>query len=259
VIGVRIAVQTRSLVQPFKQALHTAARIDADGVQIDARHELPPCELSDTGVRQLRKMLDDLDLRVGSVAFSSRRGYANPSDLERRVQATIDAMRMASRLGAGALVIAMGPLPEIDAPERTTLLDAIGNLANSAGRHGVNLALQAPSEAPAELASLLSRLPAGLVGVDLSPADIIRAGGDPLDFVRTLGAHVTHAYANDAVRGLGGDAAIDVELGRGSADPPALMAALEEYEYRGWLTVERRNSQRPVDDSANAVAYLRSL
>ena len=59
--------------------------------------------------------------------------------------------------------------------------------------------------------------------------------------------------------GLGGAAAIDVELGRGSAELPELLGALEEFDYRGWATVERRNSPRPVEDCADAVAYLRAL
>ena len=40
-----------------------------------------------------------------------------------------------------------------------------------------------------------------------------------------------------------------MELGRGSADVPELLAALEEFDYRGWVTVERRNSPRPAEES----------
>jgi sugar phosphate isomerase/epimerase len=40
---------------------------------------------------------------------------------------------------------------------------------------------------------------------------------------------------------------------------PELLGALEEFDYRGWLTVERRNSPRPAEDCADAVAFLRAL
>ena len=86
--NVKIGIQTRSLHQPIKQALHTAARLGADGVEIDARTELPPTELSRTGLRQFRRLLEDLNLRVSAVAFPTRRGYDEPQDLERRVMAT---------------------------------------------------------------------------------------------------------------------------------------------------------------------------
>ncbi len=258
-IGLRIAVQTRSLAQPLRQALHTARALGADGVQIDAREELRPQDLSDTGARELRKMLDDLNLRVGSATFASRRGYAAAEDLDRRLAATIDAMRLASRLEARALVLAVGPLPDASAAERGTLVEALTALAGQSSRWGVQLALQCPDAHPDDLAALIAQLPAGLVGVDLSPADIIRSGGRSREFVAALGPHVTHVYANDAVRGGGAAGAIDAPLGRGTADVPELLAALEEFDYRGWATVERRNSPRPVEECGDAIAYLRAL
>lgn len=257
-IGPRIAVQTHCLGQPLKQALHTAARIGCEGVQIDAREELLPRELSDTGVRQLRKMLDDLNLRVGSITFASRHGYAEADDLERRLEATVDAMRLASRVGARVLVFAVGSLPAQEASERATLIEALTSLTGHESRLGVELAAQCPEATPTEAASLLAQLPAGMMGLDFSPADVLRFGRSPQELVEKLGQHVLHVYANDATRAVGG-AAIDVELGRGSVDTPALLGALEEFDYRGWLTVQRRSSRRTVEDCADAVAYLRAI
>jgi sugar phosphate isomerase/epimerase len=255
----QIAVQTRCLAQPLRQALHTAGTLGFAGVQIDAREELRGAELSDTGVRQVRKMLDDLNLRVASATFASRRGFADSQDLERRLAATGDAMRMAGRLGARALVLATGPVPATATPERSTLLEALTSLAAQSGRLGVELALQCGAAGPDEIAALLAELPQGMLGVDLNPAEIIRGGRNPGDVASRLGSYVRHVYANDAVRGLGGAAAADVQLGRGEAGMPELLGAFEEYEYRGWFTVAPRNSRRPVDECGDALAYLRSL
>ena len=73
--NVKIGIQTRSLRQPLKQAIRTAARLGANGVEIDARSELRPGELSATGLREFHKLLEDLNLRVSAVAFPTRRGY----------------------------------------------------------------------------------------------------------------------------------------------------------------------------------------
>jgi sugar phosphate isomerase/epimerase len=70
---------------------------------------------------------------------------------------------------------------------------------------------------------------------------------------------VLHVHACDAVRDLGQGRAIDVELGRGSADLPALLGQLAEFNYSGWVTIERREAADPVAEIGNAVAYLRSL
>ena len=48
-------------------------------------------------------------------------------------------------------------------------------------------------------------------------------------------------------------------LGRGEADLPAVLARLEERDFRGPVTVERTEGNDPSGDLANAVAYLRSL
>ncbi len=223
-LSLKIALQTRCLAQGLKQALLTAARLGYEGVQIDAREELQPAELSATGLRQLRKMLNDLNLRVGSMAFPTRRGFASSEDLQRRIDATIAAMRMASRLGAGVLVVTPGPLPSADESMRSTLLDSLAVLATHGGRLGVLPALACPEAEPAELAELISALPEGLAGVDLNPADLIRQGQSPREFVGALGRRIVHVFANDAVSGLGGGAD-DVELGRGLADFPELLGA----------------------------------
>jgi sugar phosphate isomerase/epimerase len=70
---------------------------------------------------------------------------------------------------------------------------------------------------------------------------------------------VLHVHACDAVRDLSRGQVIDVELGRGAADLPAVLGQLEEFNYRGWVTIECPNSADPVAEMANAVAFLRSL
>ena len=257
-IGVRIAIQTKCLAQPLRQALHTAGRLEADGVQIDLRQELSVADLSDTALRQLRKMLDDLNLRVGSVAFPTRRGFDNPDQLERRIEATLQAMHGASRLGSRVILLMLGSPPAPETAERATLLEALGTLSALGNRIGVELALQTTAT-PVELEELLGELPEGALGLNLNPADLVVSGRSPREFAERLGARVVHLAANDAVRGFGSSGGSDVELGRGAADFPELLAILEEHGYRGWATIERRESRQPVVDVENAVRFLRSL
>ncbi len=109
--NVKIGIQTKSLRLPLRQAVRTAARLGADGIEIDARAELIPADLSQTGLRQFRKLLGDYQLRVSAVAFPTRRGYDSPEDVERRVLATEAAMRMAFQLGASVVVNRVGRVP----------------------------------------------------------------------------------------------------------------------------------------------------
>ncbi len=259
-IGMRIAVQTLSTAQPFRKALHTVAQTGCEGVQIDARNELRPADLSDTGLRQVRKMLADLNLRVGSVAFPTHRGYSDPQDLERRVDATRAAMRLAAQLQARILVCTLGELgSNPESRERSMLTDVITALSAEGDRCGVRLALRIGAEELQDVSDYLETLPEGSFGVDLHPLQCMTHGNSPQDFVSILGKHLVHVHAVDAVRDLSGGGCMEVTLGRGSVDFPELLGKLEEFGYRDWLTLERRHSAQVLEDMANAVKYLRAL
>lgn len=258
--SIRIAVQTRSLREPLKRALHTAARLGAEGVEIDARTELVPAEMSRTGVREFRKLLSDLSLHVSAVAFPTRRGYDVADDLERRVLATQEAMRFAYELGANVVINRVGEVPDDTNDVRFgRLVEVLTALGAFGQRAGARLAALTGQESGPQLARLLEALPDQSVGVDLHPSGLIHHGHSPAEAVAAVGRYVLHVHACDAVRELGQGRAIDVELGRGSAEMPVLLGQLAEFNYRGWVTIDRRDAADPVTEIGNAVAYLRSL
>jgi sugar phosphate isomerase/epimerase len=255
----KVGIQTRSLRQPVKQAVRTAAMLGADGVEIDARTELPPTELSQTGLREFHKLLADLNLRVSAVAFPTRRGYDSAEDLERRVAATQAAMRFAHELRADVVINRVGQVPsDSNEPRFRQLVEALTAIGVYGDRVGARLAAQTGSDSPQDLRRLLEALPEQTVGVDLHPMGIIMGGHSPADAVEVLGPHVLHVHACDAVRDAAGRSR-EVELGRGSADMPELLGRMTEFDYRGWVTIERRDSPDPIAEIENAIAFLRAL
>ena len=122
---VKIGIQTRSLRQPLRQALATAARLGAAGVEIDARSELRPDDVSRTGLREFHKLLGDMSLRVSAVAFPTRRGYDVPDDIERRVLATQAAMRFAADLRTDVVVVRAGRVPSENEAAWSRLVEAM--------------------------------------------------------------------------------------------------------------------------------------
>jgi sugar phosphate isomerase/epimerase len=257
---VKIGIQTRSLRQPLRQALVTASRLGATGVEIDARHELRPSELSRTGLREFLKLLGDLNLRVSAVAFPTRRGYDDPDDLERRVMATHEAMRFAADLRADVVINDIGRIAEkSEDPSFQRMIEALTAIAAFGERAGVRLAAQTTHVSPQDLARVMASLPAHSTGIDLHPSGLIDAGHSPLEAIETLGPHVLHIHACDAVRDPATRRTTEVELGRGSADFPDILGLLSEFNYRGWATIERHESPNPIPEIENAVAYLQQL
>jgi sugar phosphate isomerase/epimerase len=68
-----------------------------------------------------------------------------------------------------------------------------------------------------------------------------------------------HVHATDGVRDLARGRGLEVHLGRGSVDFPALLGVLAERGYRGYFTVQRDGADDPMIELGQAVQYLRSL
>ncbi len=60
----KIGIHLPSLRQSFQKALLTVAPWRIQGVEIDARHEFRPAEMTRTAVRDVRRRLEDQRLRI---------------------------------------------------------------------------------------------------------------------------------------------------------------------------------------------------
>lgn len=256
----KIGVHLASLDLPFRQALDVAHRLGADAVEIDARGELRPDGITGTGLRQLRKMLDDRRLRVSAVGFMTRRGYHVADDLERRISATKKALDFAYALGTPVVVNQVGFIAsERSLPEWATLVEALTDIGRYGQKCGARLAARTGAEEPAVLRGLLDALPEGFLPIDLDPAGLVLNGFSPLAALSALGSEVVHVHARDGVRDAGRGQSLEVPLGRGAVDFPALLAALESWDYGGFLTVERQSPQHAITEIADAITYLRAI
>ncbi len=258
--ALKIGVELASLRQPFKQALHTAARLGAEAVEIDARGEILPRELSRTGLRQLRKTLEDLRLRVAAVSFRTRRGYDTAADLDARIAATKAAMEFAHDLGASVVVNQIGRVPSDPSCRAWRLLiEVLDELGRHGNRVGALLAAETGTDSGEPLARLLAALPDGAMGVDFNPGNLLLRGFSPLEAVTALGPFILHVHATDAVCEEAGRRGSQVPLGEGSADFPALLGALDQHDYRGYFTITHHTAGDPAGEIAKAVEYLRRL
>lgn len=258
--GPKIAVQLAGLRQPFKQALLTAAKLGATAVEIDARGEINAQTISSTGLRDLRSWLGDLDLRVSAVSFHTRRGLDNPEEIERRVQATKAVMKFAHGIGSAVVVNQVGLVARDphDAAYKL-LVEVLTDLSLYGHQVGARIAAQTGNEGAADLAKLFDVLPPQGIGLDLDPGKLIVGGFSPQEVIETLGDHILHVHATDAVQDRARGRGEEVALGEGKADYPLLCASLEERGYRGYFTVTREPSSASASEIARGVKFLKQL
>lgn len=259
-LQVKIGIQLASLKLPLKKALLTAAQLGAQGVEIDVRNELRPEELSQTGVRHIRKMLEDLNLRACAASFRTRRGYDVVEDLDRRVEATKRAMQFAYDLGANVLINSVGRIPADDStPQWAALTQSLADIGRFGQRVGVTLCAETDADSGESLLRLIQALPDGSLGVNFDPGNLIVNGHNAVESAQQLARHILHVHAKDGVRDLAQGRGVEVPLGRGSAEFPVLFAILEQQGYRGYATVERANATDPIGEIAAAVTFLKNL
>lgn len=257
---IRLGVQLRSLRLPFRQALQTAGELGADGIEIDLRNELRPEELSQTGIRHLKKILNDNNLKIAAVSFPTRRGYNVLEDLDRRVAATKAAMTTAYHLGAKVLCNHIGGIDEDpDAETNTRLSEVMHDLARHADTCGVTFAAKTGGVDGPLLKAFLDRLPEGALGVDFDPGALIINGFSAEESYQALSRYVVHVRGKDGVKDLARGRGVEVPLGRGTVDFQMLIALLEEARYRGFITVQREHPENPVQEVADGLAYLRNI
>jgi sugar phosphate isomerase/epimerase len=256
----RISVPAALLARDLRRALRTARDLGVHGVELDARHGLDPAQVSQTGLRQIRKWLGDEGVVVSAISFRTRGGYADADRLEGRIAATKDALRLAGSLGAGLVLNHVGDIPpETSGPSWRLLIDVLTDLSGFGEHVGATLGAEAGRAAPADLARLIAALPEGALACDLVTGALVVHGHDPAAAVETLGSHVASVHATDAVAGAFAGRGRAVILGTGAVDFPAVFAALEERAYRGWIGIEPVDERDARTELTDAIAHLAAL
>jgi sugar phosphate isomerase/epimerase len=255
-----LGIQLANLNVPLKQGLHIAADLGVQVVEIDARRDISFNDLSESGARQIRKIINDLNLRVVALRFPTRRGYDETDELDRRIDATKRAMKIAYSLGATLLVNQIGKVPaDSNDPVWQSMKEVLSDLGTYGQRIGVLLAAETGSEPLVDLSRLVKASAEGTVGITFNPGNLLVHGFEFRDQLAEAADHIYLVHAQDGVRDLARGRGYEVPLGRGSAEFAEIAAVLEERQYRGAYVIQRGTSDNQRTDIEMALEYLRNL
>jgi sugar phosphate isomerase/epimerase len=255
-----LGVRLESLGLPFRPALEQAARLGAAGVQFDAVGDLSPDALSQSGRKSLLALLRTLNLQLTAIGCPLRHTLDVAENQQPRLEHVRKVMTLAYELGPHLVVLTAGQVPEKeDTPDARRLRESLTDLHRHGDRVGTTLALETGLESGPALAAYLATFDTGCLGANLDPANLLLRGFDPLEAVAALRERIALIHARDCRKGGVSRAAREVPLGAGDIDWLALVEALREAEYRGWLVVEREEGNNRLADVTAGVAFLRRL
>ncbi len=226
--------------QPLREQILEAAKLGAKGIVLDAIGDIAPDRLSESGRRDLRNLLRTAEMSMIALHLPTRRPFDTLDQLDDRIRRADAAFALAYELGARLVLARVGAVPpESDTPRREALLGALRELSQRADHRGIRLVIETGMESGEELRAVLDSLNTPGLAASINPAGFLQNRIDPVAATTVLGEWVAHAYASDATS----SAAIVVSNPRGFGFPPgaldweAYLGALEEIEYRGFLTI----------------------
>ena len=227
--------------RPIKDQIRAAASAGARGVVIDSAGDLAPERLSESGRRELRHALRSVGRDLIALGLPTRRPFDSLEGLEDRLARADLAFGLAYDLGTRLVLARVGGLPAVEeAGRREAFRTAIGELGRRAEHRGVRFAIEAGADPGRLLAAFLEEFDLPSLAVSVDPASLLGQGVDPAAATRELGPRVAHAYANEASRSstkLDGLGARGPSFPAGALDWEGYLGALEEINYRGYLTV----------------------
>ena len=215
---------------PPREQLREAARLGAKGVVLDAAGDFAPDALSGSGRRDLRALLRAAELTLIAVHLPTRRPFDTEADLDDRLARADRAFAMAYELGTRLILARVGSVPTSEEKvQGAALRGALTRLGRQADHQGVRLAIEVGGEPAAGFRALLDELDLPGLAASLDPGAQLSRGFRPSAAALALGPTLAHAYATDP-------------SSTGRRDAPALdwaeyLAALEQADYRGFLTV----------------------
>ncbi|MCX5675834.1 MAG: sugar phosphate isomerase/epimerase [Planctomycetota bacterium] len=250
----KLAFSTNAFKQvSLEESLRQIAACGYSGVEImaDVPHAYPP----HVDVRR-RKAVADLcrELRLTITNLNAFTLFAqgdtwHPSWIEpeaaareRRYEHTLNAIRLARDLRAPGISLEPGgPLPAgMDRAAAMELYrEGLRRVLPAAQECGVNLLVEPEPhlliERPEEFEELLAGLSHPRLGLNFDIGHFFCVGVDPAAAARRLATHIRHVHLEDIAPSREHRHLVP---GRGAIDFDAVLGALADAGYNGWVTVE---------------------
>lgn len=215
----------------LRDVIRSIAEWGLGAMVFEAIGPLAPRELSRTGRREIRALLNSGGIALEAVAMPMRRSIAEIDQWDDRISRMKSAMEMAYELGSRRVCLSPGAVPA-DEIRRTLFHDHLRQLADVAEKHGVILTCEVGLEPFAALVESIRAAAHPNLAVSLDPGRLAVSGQDFVASAESAHDLLGLVYATDPeFQGLGLSR-------RGLAiDWERLGETLEEIGYRGRLTI----------------------
>ena len=242
-----------TLPGPWESAIAQAGELGFPGIELFARHPVAMGELFDDPARvgRIRAAAEGAGVKLVSLALSGFTDGFRLGDADGAVRAaTVERVRLGIRrcaeLGGGVLMIPTWPVRE-DQAAIDRHVGAIGELVPTAAECRVRVGLETTYDS-ATMRDILARLDSPWVGDYFDTGISVRNGRDPVAELRERAGTVVQLH----VKGPQG-----LALDQGAVDLAGVSGALRDTGFDGWMMLETRAGDQPVENARRNQAVLR--
>lgn len=279
----RIGVMIDSFRMGLYEGVKKAKEVGAGGIQIYAvEGEMYPGNMSPQKRKELLNIIKSNNLVVSALCGDlGGHGFTLSKDNKEKIEKSKRIMDLAKDLETNVVTTHIGVIPQDENHPRYKILqvacEELGNYADSVGAY---FAIETGPETAATLKKFLDGLKCRGVRVNYDPANLVMVtGDDPVQGVYILKDYIVHTHAKDGIMiqktdaeriynffaegGIGDlrleDYFLEVALGKGEVNFKNYLKALEDINYKGFLTIEREVGTEPENDIREAVNFLKDL
>ena len=221
--------------------IHVAEQYGYDGIEprLDAGHA-HGIEASTTPEERaaIRHLFADTEVGLACLATSLR--YADPDQTKDILHQTRERIDLAVDVGAPALRVFGGRIPEGVSRERAIglLVESLGSVAEYAAQRGVTLCLETHDDwcNPLHVAAVVERVNQPAVAVNWDVMHPVRTGHATMDEAfEALKPWIRHLHVHD---GVGGESLELVPIGQGDYDHRRVVELMMSLDFDGYISGE---------------------
>ncbi|MBR4942379.1 MAG: sugar phosphate isomerase/epimerase, partial [Clostridia bacterium] len=193
----KIGIMIDGFKLPMNEALHTAAEIGADALQLTAVGiENAPLDMNAAQRRELFDRICSEGLAVSAVCGDlGGHGFTLREENTKKIETSKRIVDLALEMGTKVVTTHIGVIPADKSGCYGVMLDACRELGAYAANNGAKFAIETGPETPEVLGAFIDDLGTDGIAVNYDPANLVMVTGvDPVAGVHTLKGKIAHTH-----------------------------------------------------------------
>ncbi len=253
----KTGVVLESLRLRIKDGIKIASSLGFKGIQVDAtQRDITPENLSQTGRRELKRIIDLNRLELCALGGELGTGFINTNEFDFLIKRTKEIINLALDLQTSIVTVQIGSIPTDNSSTHWHAVNtALSEIGIHAENYGCRLAVKASYDSYSTLKDFLKSLHTDGVKLIYDPASLMATNLDPIKGIYELHEYIVHTNLWDTRQTEEGRQ-IEVPIGDGIIPVEEFASALDSTGYYGYYVINSKTMQHPVENIKKGKEFL---